>query len=290
LTNVETGQSGVASQINSFEARVRVTEQGLVAVSNQLNGVAAQASDAQGRAVGNASAINSLGSRVTQTESSIVAQSQSLNQVSASVAGLSSQVTVLAQAQSDGEVAAGALVFRVVGGNNAAEIQTAAGSSFGSAIRLSADQIQFDGDVIVNGSLTADAFEGEGISINQTFTGGTANISSTGAYTRVYSSTLRTSGRRVTIVGFVDVSLPLYNGGQSLAVWMQLRVGGIVRRTTYWTLPSGWPHTLALPASFTPSGNSAIEVWVRVMRNSAQQGISGARALSTLLMAQEMKA
>lgn len=290
LTDIESGQSGLASQINSFEARVRSTEQGIISVSSQLNGVAAQASDAQGRALGNASSINSLASRVTQTESSIVSQSQSLNQVTASVAGLSSQVSILSQAQSDGQVASGALVFRIVSGGNVAEIQTAAGSAFGSAIRLSADQIQFDGDVIVNGSLTAEAFEGEGISINQTFTGNSVNISSTGAYTRVYSSTLRTSGKRVTVVGYVDVSLPLYNGGQNVAVWMQLRVGGIVRRTTYWYVPSGWPHTLALPASFTPSGNSAIEVWVRVMRNTAQQGLSGARTLSTLLMAQEMKA
>lgn len=290
IEDAESGQSGTASQLDTLEVRVDRNEDSIVSVSNQISGVASTASSANGRAIGNSQSINALGSRVTAAENSVLAQAQSLSQVEASVNQTNASVAILAQAQADSEGNANsALVFRVVGGGNEAVIQTLAGTNYGSQIIVDADVFRIRGNAVVDGTLTAAAFVGEGISINQDFTGGSANISSTGAYTRTYSGTLRSKGRRHTVVGTVEVEFPFYNGGADLAAWVQLRVGGIVRKTVYFNGSSGWPHTIPIAAPFTLSGNAPIEVWVRVIRNSAFQGVSGARMRSCTLIAQEMQ-
>lgn len=288
LEDVESGQSGTAAQINTYEARVRQTELGLISISNQLNAVAAEASSADDRARGNSSSINSLSSRVTATESSIVSQAQSLNQVAASAGSAIAIAQSAASAVADLEGNANsALVFRVAAGGQVASIETLAGTTYGSRLILDASLIELRGNVIASGTLTAAAFEGEGISINQDFTAGAVNIASSGAYTRALSGTLRTSGKRKSVVGTVEVDFPTY--GSNLAAWVQLRVGGIVRKTVYFNGAAGWPHTIPIAAAFTISGTSTIEVWVRVIRNSALNGVSGAKTRSCTLITQEMK-
>jgi hypothetical protein len=288
LVDLEEGQSGTASQINTFEARVRQTELGIISISNQLNGVASQASTAQGQAAGNAQAINSLSTRVTATENSIVSQALSLNSVSATAGSAIAIASQAASAVADLEGNAdSALVFRVAAGGQVASIETLAGTTYGSRLILDASVIELRGNVIASGTLTAAAFEGEGISINQDFTAGAVNISSSGAYTRVLSGTIRTTAKRKTVVGTVEVEFPIY--GSNLAAWVQLRVGGIVRKTVYFNGAPGWPHTIPIASAFTISGDSSIEVWVRVIRNTALQGVSGARTRSCTLITQEMK-
>jgi hypothetical protein len=290
IEDAEAGQSGTASQLDTLEVRVDRNENNIVSVSNQISGVASTAASAYGRAIGNSQSINALGSRVTAAENSVLAQAQSLSQVEASVNQTNASVAILAQAQADSEGNAdSALVFRVVGGGNEAVIQTLAGTTYGSQIIVDADVFRIRGNAVVEGTLTAAAFVGEGISINQDFTGGSAAIPSNGSYGRTYSGTLRSKGRRHTVVGTVEVEFPLYNGGADLAAWIQLRVGGIVRKTVYFSGASGWPHTIPIAAPFTLSGNAPIEVWVRVIRNSAFQGVSGARMRSCTLIAQEMQ-
>ena len=287
LEDVESGQSATASTINAIEARVRNTENGLTSSVSRINALENSLNSSDGTVLALSRAIDTVNSRLVQAENSITAQTQQVNIISSQVGSAVAQVSQVADTVADLEGNANAILgFTVSGGGNSASLTFLSGNAYGSYIELDASTIRLRGDVIVDGTLTANKIVSGSLSTTNAWTGGSVNLSATGAYTRIFAGTVSTDGYRVVTHYTVQVA---NNYSEPVGFFLQLRVQGSTIESTVHYLIAGFPDTISITTSWLRSkGVRSIELWAKAVRGNGG-GATGVRSVKSTVVTQELK-
>jgi len=158
------------------------------------------------------------------------ARASAISTVEASVSGVAASVTTNAQAIAGVDGRLGATYgIEVDGGGNASIVLLSDGSTLGSAIVLSANEIVLDGNVIINGTLTTDSLAPGAVSNQEVSENSAALSMSTATWVDAATLTVDSVGIGVELRGSAVVSGSGFGGGPGTFKWRILRGATVIK-------------------------------------------------------------
>lgn len=278
--------SGLADALSLIEAAILETGGSIDVSLSSITSLASQIESLAGNLSGQTSAVNALTSRVTATEGGISAVVTDLTSLSTTLDGLQAQVDVIAGVSGDTESGLAAFLgLRGRAGTSQWEFAAFAGTGAPSTIEISADQIRFNGAVIINGTLTTQQLASDAATERALFTGSSVGLASNAAFTNILSGNVPSAGGDVELEFETDVIL---TASPTVGFRVEIVVNGTVRRVLNYYLVGLFTHTVQGFARFTCSDGDSLVIRAKVQRSEGV-GQAGASVANVTARSIEFK-